>query len=387
MRINKNLEYFSTYDPSKDSNPLTIKQLCDDIHEEKLTLPIFQTYIRWKLEKSIELLNFQLYGKAAVSPISINKIEKTEFAVPQITFIERALVDKESLLGKHSVNDGQQRLSCNYKAYINHEDFRSVVLDISKGKFIINGEKIRKSQIPVGILYNRDSKVFKDYLRANKHLQTFDITELLQSVRTKHMGYYYIVNYAKDLTEVEQKEWFEVLNLAGSRVTGVQVSLTEMLVKGVDYYSEYATVFMERLSDANMEHLFSQKTTEISIPLAMLNPAYEVLKSKSHSLNFSPIPSDVKASTICNLDDSEIRKLFAMTLNALDKVINFIEDNKMGIPSRIDYITYLVGAFVFIGDKALSDGQVSYFREWYDEVVFDNLGNSERRKLFEDIIS
>lgn len=75
-----------------------------------------------------------------------------------------------------------------------------------------------------------------------------------------------------------------------------------------------------------MESLFSKKSTEISIPLSALNPAYEVITNKTHSLNFSPIPSDVKASTISKLNNDEIKNIFDMTLESLDKSIDFIEE-------------------------------------------------------------
>ncbi|KAA2301827.1 hypothetical protein FY526_23000, partial [Clostridioides difficile] len=134
------------------------------------------------------------------------------------------------------------------------------------------------------------------------------------------MGYYYVINIAYDLTEEQQLEWFEVLNLAGTKVTGVQVELTEMLVKGVDFYSEYTDKFLERLREADMSELLVQKSTEISIPLAMLNPAIEVFRGdESHKLNFCPFPSDVKASLVSKFDAKDIRGIFNIALDALDK--------------------------------------------------------------------
>ncbi|MDF2612765.1 MAG: hypothetical protein K0S71_551 [Clostridia bacterium] len=386
IKINKNLEYYSTFDPTKESKPISLGQLCKDIEARKLTLPIFQTYIRWKVEKSIELLNFQLTGKAAVSPISINVIENKDLAVPQVSFIDRERIDSEELEGKHSVNDGQQRLSCNYKAYTDHEDFKCVVLDISVGKFIMNTGALKNCQIPVGVLYNKDPNVFKKYLEKHKALQVFEVSDLLTRVRNKFLGYYYTVNYARDLTEEEQREWFEVLNLAGSKVTDVEVSLTEMLIKGVDYYKEYAERFEERLRQASLEKLFVIKATQISIPLSALNAAYEILKGKKHTSNFSPIPSDVKASIICKLEKDEIRSIFNTSLDALDWVIDFIEQHNLKEPERIDYITYMIGAFVYIGSKQLNSKQTTYLIDWYNSVEFATKGNGERREVFDELI-
>lgn len=386
VKINKKLEVFSTFDPTKESKPISMGNLCKDIEAQKLTLPIFQTYIRWKVEKSIDLLNFQLSGKAAVSPISINVIENKDLAVPQVSFIERDRIDNDEIAGKHSVNDGQQRLSCNYKAYSDHEEFKCIVLDITTGKFIMNTGALRKSQIPVGKLYNKDPKVFTQFLKDHKEFQVFEVQDLLTKIRNKFMGYYYTVNYARDLSEEEQREWFEVLNLAGSKVTDVEVNLTEMLIKGVDFYKEYSDKFVEKLRESSLDQLIVFKATEISIPLAALNPAYEVLKNKEHKANFSPMPSDVKANLISKLEKEDIRSLFDMTLFALDYAIEFIENNNIKLPDRIDYLTYLVGAFVFLGNKSISEGQREHIIEWYNGVEFSKKDNGERRKYFENLL-
>ncbi|WP_339196242.1 hypothetical protein MKY95_32815 [Paenibacillus sp. FSL P4-0176] len=386
IKINKNLEMFSTFDPTKESKPVSLGNLCKDIEERRLSLPIFQTYIRWKVEKSIDLLNFQLSGKAAVAPISINIIENKELAVPQVSFIERERIDIEESAGKHSVNDGQQRLSCNFKAYTDHEEFKCVVLDITTGKFVMNTGAFRKSQIPVGKLYNKDPKVFSQYLKENKDLQVFEVQDLLTKVRNKFMGYYYTVNYARDLSEKEQREWFEVLNLAGSKVTDVEVNLTEMLIKGVDFYKEYSDQFVEKLKESSLDQLIVFKATEVSIPLAALNPAYEVLKDREHKANFSPMPSDVKASLISKLNKEDIRKLFSMTLDALDRAIGFIEENNFKQPNRIDYLTYLLGVFVYLKNEAVSERQLEHMIEWYNTVEFSKKDNGERRRYFENLI-
>lgn len=385
IKINKQLEIFSTFDPTKESKPMSLGNLCKDIYDNKITIPIFQTYIRWKIEKCVELLNFQLYGKAAVSPISINIIENKELAVPQVSFIERQRIADEDISGKSSVNDGQQRLSCNYKAYIDHEDFKCIMLDITTGKFIINTGTVKKSQIPVGKLYNKDDSVFDKYILEHKELQALQVQRLLTKVRSKFLGYYYTVNYAKDLTENEQLEWFEVLNLAGTKIPKVQIELTKMLVKGVDYYKEYANKFKQILEQSSLSGLFVKKATEISVPLASLNASYRVINKKENT-NFSPIPSDYKADAISKLDEEKIREMFTMTLEALKYTIEFIEENKLKIPERIDYLTYMLGAFVYIGRKDISKKQKDYLIKWYNEVEFSKKDNGARRNIFDKLI-
>ena len=385
IKINKDLVQYSTFDPTKESQPVALRNLCKDIEERKIVLPVFQTYIRWTPEKSVSLLNFQLNGKAAVSPISINKIENKDLAVPQVSFLTRELINQDELVGKHSVNDGQQRLSCNYKAYIDHEDFKSIVLDITAGKFLINPEGLKKSQIPVGKLYNKDDSVFDKYIDNHKDLQSLEVQRLLTKIRNKFMSYYYTVNYAKDLTQDEQLKWFDVLNLAGSRVTGVEVYLTSMLVKGVDFYKEYSNKFIERLASASLDHLIIREDTKVSIPLSTLNSAYEISQRKSHSSNCSPIPSDHKAQAISKLNPNEIRAIFDTTLIALDKAISFIYDNNLN-PKRIDYLTYLTCFFVYNNNNNMNDRQKEEIINWFSCVNFTDKGNSERREIFDKLI-
>lgn len=386
IEVNKKLKEYAAYDPTKESKPISIKDLCLEIRADKLTLPIFQTYIRWNIDKSIKLFNFQLFGKAAVSPISINKVENKEIAVPQVSFIYRDKIDLDLNSNINSVNDGQQRLSCNYKAFIDHEDFKIIVLDLVQGKFIKNTGLLEQYQIPVGKLYNQDENIFFDFLNKNKQFQDFHIYSLLLSIRAKHEKYYYTVNYAKDLTEEEQREWFEVLNLAGTRVTGVQVHLTEMLVKNIDYYKEYSDVFSTKLFDYGFENLFSKKSTEISGPLAALNPAFEKVSNKKHSSNYSPIPSDVKVSLISKLNRDKIIAIFEVTLEALDKALLFIKNNNLKEPDKLDYINYLIGYFVYNQSQEISIIKTGKLIEWYNNIVFSLKGNGERRKMFDDLL-
>lgn len=245
---------------------------------------------------------------------------------------------------------------------------------------------MRKSQIPVGKLYNKDPKVFEKFCRDNAEMQTFEVQSLLTRIRNKFLSYYYTVNYAKDLSGEEQMEWFEVLNLAGSRVTDTEMHLTEMLVKGVDYYKEYAEKFGEKLKESGLDGLFVQKATEISIPLAALNPAYEIIKEKSHTANFSPMPSDVKASLISKLKAEQLRIIFSWTLGSLDRVLAFIEEQQLTEPKRIDYLTYLVGAFVVLGEAELNQAQIDFLVEWYQKVEFTKKDNGARRKIFDELI-
>ena len=118
-----------------------------------------------------------------------------------------------------TIVDGQQRLTTNYKAYTDSEDFRNIVLDLIKGRFLLVEGAIERYQIPVGKLLNKEDSVFYSYVMNSKYLRKENVLPVLLQCRTKIRNYYYTINQADDLSEDEQIEWFEVLNNAGSRVS------------------------------------------------------------------------------------------------------------------------------------------------------------------------
>ncbi len=112
-----------------------------------------------------------------------------------------------------------------------------------------------------------------------------------------------------------------------------------------------------------------------------------MLKGKVHASNLSPIASDAKPSLISKLEKEEIEKIFGVTLEALDWAVEFIENNKLKEPERIDYVTYLLGAFVFIGSNKINHEQKAFMIERYNGMQFSNKDNGERRKAFEELIT
>lgn len=385
MRINKNLSKAASFNPTKKSHQMSIVEMCQKIEEEAISLPLYQRDLSWTLQKSIALLNYQLLGKAPVSPISINVILNTQGCVPQVSFIDRELLE-EIERGQYSVVDGQQRLSTNYKAYINHEEFRNVILDLGKGVFTESQGAIRNNQVPAGILLNKDDAVLFNYIQKKSTLKSPEITSLLLQIKSKIKNYNYTINSAEDLTEDEQIEWFEVLNNAGSRVSIVQMRFSKLKAHGIDIYTQYTKLFCNKLIDIGFEDFFTPQKTTVSYPIAALNPAYEVLMKKNHSNNYAPIPSDTKENQLCGLDPEELTSCFSVTLQALDNVIDFLEDNELKRPSRIDYINYLIGFWVFNNSNNSSEFR-DYIINWYDNVDFTNKSNSDRREIFNDLIA
>lgn len=61
---------------------MTIGDMCEKIKKNKITRPLYQGDLSWNLKKSVDLLNYQLFGKIPVSPISINQISDNSIAVP-----------------------------------------------------------------------------------------------------------------------------------------------------------------------------------------------------------------------------------------------------------------------------------------------------------------
>ena len=380
MKINKNLVAMASTDPTKKTMGMTVVAMCSQIDDGEISLPLYQRDLSWTIEKCVALLNYQLLGKAPVSPISVNNI-KDNNEVPQVSFIDREIIEQS----KMSVVDGQQRLSTNYKAYINHHDFRNIVLDLSKGKFLEIDGSIKNNQIPVGILLNKEDKVLNNYISKYSSAQQMKVMPLLYQVRSKMRNYNYTVNMAENLTEDEQIEWFEVLNNAGSRVSIIQMRFSKLKAHGIDVYKDYTSKFNEKLSSSGYD-FSSRQETNVSYPIAALNPAYAYYTKAVNKNNLSTIPSDTKEEQLCNLEPNVLKKCFTLTLETLDKVIDFIQRNKLSVPHRIDYINYLIGFYV-LNPNASDVKYEEKLINWYNTVNFTNQSNSRRRKIYNDLIS
>ncbi|MBC2284533.1 hypothetical protein HCB69_09095, partial [Listeria booriae] len=84
VRISTRLKKNAHMDPSKESQSKSIVQLCQELEDSILIMPIFQRGLAWNLTKKIALFNFQLNGAAPVSPISINKIGSDSNDMPHV---------------------------------------------------------------------------------------------------------------------------------------------------------------------------------------------------------------------------------------------------------------------------------------------------------------
>ncbi len=327
-----------------------------------------------------------LQGKAPVAPISMNVIRDLNKAIDQVTFIDRKIV-QGTLVGKYSVTDGQQRLTCLYKAYTNDPEFTDIIFDVSRAKFQLLNGSLKNYQIPVGILLNKNANEFYEYLNSNTFLKEDITKDAVLSVRKKFFGYSFVINMAEDLDEDEQVQWFEVLNNAGSQISRLQMKFAKMLVSGLDIYPEYIEKFNEKINELGWGRLFRTKDTEVSFPISALNPAYEVFtKQPVHALNFCPIPSDTREGYLTALGTNELREIIQTTLKYLDEVLEFIKNESLTTPTRMDQITYLLGVLVFNGSNSLNDSQKVKIKDWYEDINFTNMSNSERRKNFDQLL-
>lgn len=386
MNINKNLKEAVKMNPTRNTRNLTVENLCNMIENGTLTIPLYQRDISWTKQKCVELFNYELIGKSPIAAISVNVINDTDsnFAVPQVSFLDREVMSN-MVRGQFSIVDGQQRLTTNYKAFCDDDDFRDIVLDLGCGKFVINEQSIRNNQVPVGVLMNKDSGKLIAYVQSKRGMDN-DVMAFLLLARTKLLSYAYTVNMAEDLSEEEQIAWFEVLNNAGSRVSIIQMRFAKMKAHGLDIYTQYTNIYRNKMQEFGYDFFSPQKTT-MSYPIAALNPAYEVLCSgTAHQNNFAPMPSDTKENQLCNLEVNKLRDCINLTLEVLEKVLRFIEDNDLRQPKRVDYINYLIGYFIFNPDP-MTVLQKEKIIKWYNTVEFTNKSNTERRAIYTELLN
>lgn len=385
MKISKALTQAASFNPTEKSHKMTVLDMCKKIETKEISLPLYQRDVSWTKRQAIELLNYQLLGKAPVAPISMNIILDTDDYVPQVSFDDREMIDASKVeKGQMSVVDGQQRLTTNYKAYSNSDDFRNIVLDVARGRFLLEDGAFTKSQIPVGMLLNKEDSVFYEFLTKNNMMKDPSFMTILVQCRSKIRSYYYTINQAENLTEDEQIEWFEVLNNAGSRVSALQMRFSKMKVHGIDIYTMYTLKFKNRLLEDGYD-FFSPQKTSVSYPIAALNPAYEIIMNKSHTDAYAPIPSDTKENQLCALEPAILKQCFGKTLEALDKAVIFIQEQDVHEPDRIDYINYITGYFVYNPNP--SDEKIEKLVDWYKKVDFNNKSNSRRRTIFTQLLN
>lgn len=386
------LKKAADYSPTQQTASLTLQELYKAIKRNTISIPLWQRSSSWTLAKRIELMNYQLLGKAPISPISVNAAKNDE-PVQQIAFVTRVKLSNDEMRQiKYTVIDGQQRVSTNYLLFHGDEIYDNVVLDLVRQKFrLIKSETKKITDIPVKLIFNDDSKEgLIEYLKANDlYDKAYDV---LSDVRRKFQTYSYTFNVATDMTEEEQIHWFEILNKAGHKVSVLQTAFAHLKIGNIDIYDYYIEPFEKLLVDFGYLKLFGTQNTRVSYPFAALNPAYEVLcKNKVHSSNYAPFASDAKETIINKIANKNINlfiELMDWTLTTLKLTLEFIEINDIRKNiHRIDYISYILGYFIFKGKDNFSPTEfdIQYLKHWAETVEFTDR-NEERRQTFSDLI-
>ncbi|WP_315307396.1 DUF262 domain-containing protein [Enterococcus devriesei] len=384
--ISNKLQAATSFDPTKQSQSMAISNLNNLIEKDAISLPIYQRDLSWSLKKAVDLFNYQLYGRAPVAPLSLNKLSLDDSStVPQVRLLTRKIIDNQDLKEGHlSIIDGQQRLTTNYKAYIDDPSFSNIVLDISRGKFRIIKTAPNNIQIPVGKLLNKEQSSLMNYINNVMNMSNFNEITTLLAARTKLLQYSYTLHIANSMDEKEQIQWFEVLNNAGSKVSALQMTFAKLGSIDFDIYAEYGDPFKQLISDFDLNELFSPYTTNVSYPVALLNPELEKLSQTPHRINYAPIPSDTKEGQLIKLSVRELKEITEKTLESLNLALRFFEENNLvTIVNRMDYILYVSGYISFNG---ITEDRTNMLIEWVKEADFSNKSNSQRRRMFSDLI-
>ena len=62
--------------PTKQSQLLPVQSINTLIDKKEIVLPLYQRDVSWTIKQAVNLLNYEILGKAPVAPLSFNKIEK-----------------------------------------------------------------------------------------------------------------------------------------------------------------------------------------------------------------------------------------------------------------------------------------------------------------------
>ena len=179
------------------------------------------------------------------------------------------------------------------------------------------------------------------------------------------------------------------MNNAGSRVTALQMSFSKLKLHDFDIYKHYVNPFKEKIQEYGLDELFSPLTTNVSYPVASLNPAFEVIiKNGQHNMNFAPIPSDTKDAQITALSIEDLKRITTLSLNSLTTALKFIDAHDLeNYISRMDYLLYITGYFTFKSKKEVTEDEIKTLISWVKTVDFSNKSNGQRRNIFSELIS
>jgi len=386
IKINKSLLSAIEINPSKNSVHMDIVDLNKKIKNGEISIPIYQRDLSWTEQQCVNLLNFLLKGSSSVSAISMLEQKESSNKVQQLHFISREEMNKDELNNVQlSVIDGQQRLSVTYMAYTSDKYLKDIYLDLGRGLFrlIDDDSTVKSNHVPVNILLNEDWNLLYDFY--DKH--TFDTyaRKVVTQIQTKLINYTYTINKATNLDVKEQLEWFKILNNAGSNVTETQISLAYIYDRGIDIYVDYIRKYNTMISDCNIVFKNSRKTAQHNNSITALNIPMMKIMNKEYKVNFTPIPSDTKAGLLVKANNVQLKEAIEISLNSLKRTLDFIIDNKLTLPDRVEYINFILSYFI-LNEQLDETDYREYIIDWYNKVDFTDLTNTQRRNHFDRFI-
>lgn len=381
------------YQPNLRSRPVALRELLEYIESNTLVLPFFQRGYVWKKKDVVEFLNYILF----------KRIPATEIIIGEFEYPGKTISEKKELIGNHytiaerkeieyngqtilSLVDGQQRITSLYWCYTDDYELKKVVLDAEKGNFVLlaNRQMIKDTQIPVGILFNKSETPLKEYLTGNVTLEKV-FSELLV-IRNKFLSSYFPCNFPKDLDVDEQIDYFITANKKTIQVSADEVSLIKWKRLGVDVINEFTKPFRSNLKDFGYHKYIYKQKENVSFPLCTLIPAYEM--NYFGKCKTAPFSSNKNTATLCEINNTnEIRIILSETLRAEKMALEFIHKHRPYI-RRLEYISYIVGYLIHFNINELVEGDSNYIylMNWLISTEFRNLSNTERRKVFIDLI-
>lgn len=381
------LEEAISHHPSNYSYSNSVESFCRKMLKHEVLLPYYQRDISWSLKQNVDLFNYMLLGKAPIAPISIHEfdVNLNDPQVVHLSFNERQVVELVNGERIEAIIDGQQRLTTIYRAYTADTTFTPIFLDLKKGKFCLSNDLespiFEKHQIPVTVLLNQDYQALEVFL--NERGQLGELYSLLIRVRSKMLSYSYTVNIAKNLTEMEQLEWFEILNKAGSQITSLELNLCKGQINNVDIYRDFINPFYEKCDAHKIEAVLPMKQN-IRAMLALLNPALEAELEVPHKINNTPLASDAKVK-LFEKHHTIIDSLFKETLKGLDQALSFYkENNLLEKITRPEYLTYLIGYFIL--NKNPTSEDIQYLATWVNQTEFKNIVIREKRDIYSNLV-
>lgn len=434
----------------RDKKVFTLREIFEDLDKGLIYLPAFQRDTSWKITDRVKLLNFMLYGHSYLAPLAMNKLalstaegeyarldsERTPIAQEDLKKELEAVSKTGDAI--RSLVDGLQRVSTLNFCRKGTEEVQTIFYDVLKSEFV-STTRPKGSCLHVYELLCDDDVDNHDFVDQfvsclPKKLKVAAIREL-REVRDKLLSYNFEILETAGLDSGGELTWFIKLNEAGVTLTFAQMEMSPLTSRGfrfTKFSADFRAIVNSGVWHVHGVDLMPKVTTQVSVPAASFTVPVEIIRlngQKSlHSLNYSPILSDLKTKTwgtkwaLEKVNAVEISdKIAGVSLLVLKAVVDFWDANnlqKAGLeltndqsnPKRLrrEHLLYLHGYILwkyaadfvqFMNDSTkkavdavsldfkLGPVDENYIIDWMKNNSLHDLGNKEKRQLFADLIS